>query len=97
MVFNKAKNLADTLYWELFTIELYILFLLSWPENKEVVILLEKPLNTGEATTVQKVYLSQEIYKEKEKKRALKLLNGVANMTPDRKDPISDLEQIEKA
>ena len=54
MVFNKAKNLADTLYWELFTIELYILFLLSWPENKDVVILLEKPLNTGEATTVQK-------------------------------------------
>ena len=46
----------------------YIPFLLSWPENKEAVILLEKALNTGEATTVQKVYLSQAIYKEKEKK-----------------------------
>lgn len=75
----------------------YIPFLLSWPENKEAVVLLEKALNTGEATTVQKVYLSQAIYKEKEKKRALKLLNGVANMTPDTKDPVSDWEQIKKA
>ena len=75
----------------------YIPFLLSWPDNEEAVKWLEKAVNTGEATPVQKVYLAQALYKEKEKEGALKLLNAVANMTPSRNDPLSDWEQIKKA
>ena len=46
----------------------YIPFLLSWPDNEEAVKWLEKAVNTGEATPVQKVYLAQALYKEKERK-----------------------------
>ena len=75
----------------------YIPFLRSWPNNKEALKFLEKAVNTGEATAVQRVYLAQALYKGEKKVRALTLLNEVANMVPDKNDTLSDWEQIKKA
>ena len=75
----------------------YIPFILSWPDNKEAVKFLEKSTIIGYATPVQKVYLAQALYKERERKRAIKLLNEVANMSPSTNNSLSDWEQIKKA
>ena len=75
----------------------YIPFILSWPDNKEAVKFLEKSTIIGDATPVQKVYLAQALYKERERKRAIKLLNEVANMSPSTNNSLSDWEQIKKA
>jgi len=75
----------------------YIPFLLSWPDNKEAVAFLEKAVGTGEATPVQKVYLAQALYKEKDKQRALAILNEVASMKPYMDELLYDWEQIKKA
>ena len=75
----------------------YIPFLLSWPDNKEAVAFLEKAVGTGEGTPVQKVYLAQALYKEKEKQRALAILNEVASMKPNMDELLYDWEQIKKA
>lgn len=75
----------------------YIPLFLSWPDNDEAVKWLEKAVSTGEASAVQKVYLAQALYKEKEKNRAMKLLNEVTNMTPGNDYLVEDWEQIKKA
>ena len=75
----------------------YIPFILSWPDNEEAVKWLQKAFKTGEATPVQKVYLSQALYKEKQKSKAIAILQEVTNMTPSLVDPVSDWEQIKKA
>ena len=75
----------------------YIPFLLSWPDNKEAVAFLEKAVGTGEATPVQKVYLAQALYKEKDKQRALAILNEAASMKPYMDELLYDWEQIKKA
>jgi len=75
----------------------YIPFLLSWPDNDEAVKWLKKANETGEATLVQKVYLAQAVYKEKQRKNAIALLEEVANMTPSSAALPSEWEQVKKA
>ena len=58
---------------------------------------MQKAFKTGEATPVQKVYLAQALYKEKQKSKAIAILQEVTNMTPSLVDPVSDWEQIKKA
>ncbi len=75
----------------------YIPFILSWPDNEEAVKWLKKANETGEARPVQKVYLAQALYKEKERKKAIALLKEVASMTPSSDHLVDDWEQIKKA
>jgi len=75
----------------------YIPFILSWPDNEEAVKWLQKAFITGEATPIQKVYLAQALYKEKQKNKAIAILQEVINMTPSFVESVSDWEQIKKA
>ena len=75
----------------------YIPFFLSWPDNDEAIKWLKKANETGEAKPVQKVYLAQAIFKNKEKSSAISLLESVTNMTPTKVEPLDDWEQIKKA
>ena len=75
----------------------YIPFFLSWPDNDEAIKWLKKANETGEAKPVQKVYLAQALYKNKEKSSAISLLEAVTNMTPTKVESLADWEQIKKA
>jgi TPR repeat protein len=75
----------------------YIPFILSWPNNKEAIKYLKKATETGEETASQTVYLAQAFFKNKNKERAINLLNNLLKKekSPDRL--IDDLEQHQKA
>ena len=75
----------------------YIPFILSWPNNKEAIKYLKKATETGEETASQTVYLAQAFFKNKDKDRAINLLNNLLKKekSPDRL--IDDLEQHQKA
>ena len=75
----------------------YIPFILSWPNNKEAIKYLKKATETGEETASQTVYLAQAFLKNKDKDRAINLLNNLLKKekSPDRL--IDDLEQHQKA
>jgi tetratricopeptide (TPR) repeat protein len=75
----------------------YIPFFLSWPDNDEAIKWLKKANETGDAKPVQKVYLAQALYKNKEKSSAISLLEEVTNMTPTKVESLADWEQIKKA
>ena len=75
----------------------YIPFFLSWPDNDEAIKWLKKANETGEAKPVQKVYLAQALFKNKEKSSAISLLEAVTNMTPTKVESLADWEQIKKA
>lgn len=75
----------------------YIPFILNWPDNDDAVKWLEKAVSAGKPTLNQKVYLAQALYKDKQRKRALRLLEEVVQMTPAEDDPVPDWEQIKKA
>ncbi|MBC8346906.1 MAG: hypothetical protein ISR82_06995 [Candidatus Marinimicrobia bacterium] len=75
----------------------YIPFFLSWPDNDEAIKWLKKANETGEGKPVQKVYLAQALYKNKEKSSATSLLEEVVNMTPTKVESLADWEQIKKA
>ena len=75
----------------------YIPFLLSWPDNDDAIKYLTKALNIGEATSNQKVYLAQAMYKDGQNNRAIDMLKEVANMQPSVEEIVRDWEQIELA
>ena len=75
----------------------YIPFFLSWPDNNDAIKYLTKALNIGEAIPNQKVYLAQALYKDGQKKRAIKILKDVASITPSTSEIVRDWEQIELA
>jgi len=75
----------------------YIPFFLSWPDNSDAIKYLTKALNIGEATSNQKVYLAQALYKDGQKNRAIDILKEVANMQPSTEETVRDWEQIELA
>jgi len=75
----------------------YIPFLLSWPDNDDAIKYLTKALNIGEATSNQKVYLAQEMYKDGQNNRAIDMLKEVANMQPSAEGTVKDWEHIELA
>ena len=75
----------------------YIPFLLSWPDNDDAIKYLTKALNIGEATSNQKVYLAQAMYKDGQNNRAIDMLKEVANMQPSAEGTVKDWEQIELA
>ena len=75
----------------------YIPFLLSWPDNDDAIKYLTKALNIGEATSNQKVYLAQAMYKDGQNNRAIDMLKEVANMQPSTEETVRDWEQIELA
>lgn len=75
----------------------YIPFLLSWPDNDDAIKYLTKALNIGEATSNQKVYLAQAMYKDGQNNRAIDMLKDVANMQSSAEGTVKDWEQIELA
>jgi len=75
----------------------YIPFFLSWPDNDKAITYLTKALTIGEETPNQKVYLAQALYRDGQKKRAIKILKDVASMTPSTSEIVRDWEQIELA
>jgi hypothetical protein len=75
----------------------YIPFFLSWPDNDKAITYLTKALTIGEETPNQKVYLSQALYRDGQKKRAIEILKDVASMTPSTSEIVRDWEQIELA
>ena len=72
-------------------------FFLSWPDNDKAITYLTKALTIGEETPNQKVYLAQALYRDGQKKRAIKILKDVASMTPSTSEIVRDWEQIELA
>ena len=75
----------------------YIPFILSWPNNKEAIKYLKKATETGEETASQTVYLAQAFFKNKEKDRAINLLNNLLKKEKSLDRLIEDLEQHQKA
>ena len=75
----------------------YIPFILSWPNNKEAIKYLKKATETGEETASQTVYLAQAFFKNKEKGRAINLLNNLLKKEKSSDHLIEDLEQHQKA
>jgi len=75
----------------------YIPFLLSWPDNDDAIKYLTKALNIGEATSNQKVYLAQAMYKDGQNNRAIDMLKEVVNMQPSAEGTVKDWEHIELA
>ena len=75
----------------------YIPFVLSWPNNKEAIKYLKKATETGEETASQTVYLAQALFKNKEKGRAINLLNNLLKKEKSSDHLIEDLEQHQKA
>ena len=71
----------------------YIPFILSWPNNKEAIKYLKKATETGDETASQTVYLAQAFFKNKNRERAISLLQTLLKKkkSPDRL--IDDLEQ----
>ena len=60
----------------------YIPFLLSWPDNDEAIIWLQKAVETGNRRPVQLIYLAKALYKNDMKKEAIELLEEVSNLKP---------------
>ena len=60
----------------------YIPFFLSWPDNDEAIILLQKAVETGNRRPVQLIYLAKALYKNAMKKEAIELLEEVSNLKP---------------
>ena len=75
----------------------YIPFLLSWPDKDKAVEHLNKAVNTGEATLVQKRYLAHALYKTGKEEQAVDLLNQIINSTPSQDEYIEDLDDIREA
>ena len=60
----------------------YIPFFLSWPDNDEAIIWLQKAVETGNRRPVQLIYLAKALYKNAMKKEAIELLEEVSNLKP---------------
>ena len=60
----------------------YIPFFLSWPDNDEAIIWLQKAVETGNRRPVQLIYLAKALYKYDMKKEAIELLEEVSNLKP---------------
>ena len=60
----------------------YIPFFLSWPDNDEAVIWLQKAVETGNRRPVQLIYLAKALHKNGMKKEAIELLEEVSNLKP---------------
>ena len=75
----------------------YIPFLLSWPDKDKAVEYLNKAVNTGEATLVQKRYLAHALYKTGKEEQAVDLLNQIINSTPSQDEYVEDLDDIREA
>ena len=75
----------------------YIPFLLSWPDNDEAIKYLQLSYDIEEATLNQKNYLAQAIYKDGQVEKAKLLLKEVISTTPDPKNLVEDLDDIEEA
>lgn len=75
----------------------YIPFILSWPDNDDAIIWLEKAVKTGRATPVQKNYLSRALYKDGREEEAIQLLKSVISTPPDPKSLVEERFEIEEA
>ena len=75
----------------------YIPFILSWPTNDDAIFWLKKAVNTGEATPVQKNYLSKALYKDKQENAAIRLVKEVISTSPDTDFLVEDRYEIEEA
>ncbi len=60
----------------------YIPFFLSWPDNDEAIIWLQKAVETGNRRPVQLIYLAKALHKNGMKKEAIELLEEVSNFEP---------------
>ena len=60
----------------------YIPFFLSWPDNDEAIIWLQKAVETGNRRPVQLIYLAKALHKNGMKKEAIEFLEEVSNLKP---------------
>ena len=60
----------------------YIPFFLSWPDNDEAIIWLQKAVETGNRRPVQLIYLAKALHKNGMKNEAIELLEEVSNLKP---------------
>lgn len=71
----------------------YIPFLLSWPDNDEAVSNLTQAFEMGEPTFTQTVYLAKALYKDKQKSKAVQLLEELIQKPLSDDEPVEDFEQ----
>ena len=75
----------------------YIPFILSWPDNDDAIIWLEKAVNTGRATSVQKNYLARALYKDDQEDEAMQLVQSVIATPPGPESLVEERFEIEEA
>lgn len=75
----------------------YIPFILSWPDNDDSVVWLQKAANVGRATLVQKNYLARALYKNKQEDEAIRLVKEIISTSPDTDFLVEDRYEIEEA
>ncbi len=75
----------------------YIPFILSWPDNDDAILWLQKAVKTGKATPVQKNYLARALYKDGQAEDAIKLVKEVISAPPDPDYLVEERFEIEEA
>ncbi len=75
----------------------YIPFILSWPDNSAAVLWLQKAVNTGRATPVQKNYLARALYKDGQEENAINLVKEVISEPPDPDYLVEERFEIQEA
>ncbi|MFQ6678528.1 MAG: tetratricopeptide repeat protein [Fidelibacterota bacterium] len=75
----------------------YIPFILSWPDNDDAILWLQKAVNMGEATPVQNNYLARALYKNGQKKKAIRLVREVISTPPDPENLVEERFEIDEA
>ncbi len=75
----------------------YIPFILSWPDNDDAIVWLEKAVNTGRETPIQKNYLARALYKDGREDEAMKLVQSVIATPPGSESLVEERFEIEEA
>jgi tetratricopeptide (TPR) repeat protein len=75
----------------------YIPFILSWPDNDDAIVWLEKAVNTGRETPIQKNYLARALYKDGREDEAMKLVLSVIVTPPGSESLVEERFEIVEA
>ena len=75
----------------------YIPFLLSWPDNDEAIVWLQKAVATGKPRLVQMIYLAQALYEDGQEKEAISILEKVKATRPAAETLVENHDDIREA
>tara|TARA_Y100000590_G_scaffold273203_1_gene306716 strand:+ start:3874 stop:4638 length:765 start_codon:yes stop_codon:yes gene_type:complete len=75
----------------------YIPFLLSWPDNDEAIVWLQKAVATGKPRLVQMIYLAQALYEDGQEKEAISILEKVKATRPAAETLVENRDDIREA